>query len=123
MYNNWFMLFAPKAYRDTRITTTVLVEETLGWTANLTNIGTSILREYPAILPVLRMTTAPPIAHDRLIGLAGVSPNLVDSMENRKQLPPRMADSVLESELQKIGLMIMRLADRDIFAWLEYSRG
>lgn len=37
-YNDWFMTFAPKAFRDTRIETTKQVEQALQWTENLTNI-------------------------------------------------------------------------------------
>ena len=119
MYNNWFMVFAPKTYRDTRVATATQVKNALEWTANLTNIEPTLLRQYPHILPVLRMSTAPPIARDRLIGLAGVSPHLVDSMETKQQIPPKMSPTQLESELQKIGSIIMRLADKDICAWLE----
>jgi len=119
MYNEWFIEFAPKAYRDTRIKTTEDVENALKWTDYLTNIKTSVLRQYPQILPMLRMTTAPPIARDRLIGLASVSQNLVENMEVYKRLPQRMSDGTLEDQLRSIGQMIERLADKDIFAWLE----
>lgn len=119
MYNEWFIEFAPKAYRDTRIKTTEDVENALKWTDYLTNIKISVLRQYPQILAMLRMTTAPPIARDRLIGLAGVSSNLVENMEVYKRLPPRMSDDALQDQLHKIGQMIERLADKDIFGWLE----
>ena len=121
MYNEWFIEFAPKAYRNTRIKTTEDVENALKWTDYLTNIRTSVLRQYPQILPMLRMTTAPPIARDRLIGLAGVSSNLVESMEVHKRLPPRMSEDTLEGQLHSIGQMIERLADKDIFGWLEHG--
>ena len=119
MYNEWFIKFAPKAYRETRVKTTKDVEDALKWTDYLTNIKTSILRQYPQILPMLRMTTAPPIARDRLIGLAGVSSNLVENMEVYKRLSPKMNDVTLEDQLHKIGQIIEQLADKDIFGWLE----
>jgi len=118
-YNDWFMRFAPKTYRDTRIQTTREVISALDWTANLTDITPSVLRQHPSVLPMLRMATAPPIARDRLIGLAGVSSNLVKSMEDKKQIPPRMSMTKVDAELQKIGQIIMRMADGDIFPWLE----
>jgi hypothetical protein len=68
------------------------------------------------------MATAPPIARDRLIGLAGVSPNLVRSMELDERIPPRMSEHLLNSELSKIADIIMRLADRDIFTWLDSAK-
>jgi hypothetical protein len=118
-YNDWFMRFAPKTYRDTRIQTTREVISALDWTANLTDIAPSVLRQHPSVLPMLRMATAPPIARDRLIGLAGVSSNLVKSMEEKNQIPPRMSTTKVDAELQKIGQIIMRMADGDIFPWLE----
>ena len=84
MYNEWFLNFAPEAYRNTRVQTTAIVERTLNATKNLTNIKTQILKRNPSTLPTLRMSTCPPIAVDRLIGLAGVSKNLVHAMEKVK---------------------------------------
>ena len=39
LFNNWFMQFAPKAYRETRIETTEDVEVALRRTKNLTDIS------------------------------------------------------------------------------------
>lgn len=121
-YNNWFLYFAPKAYRETRISATKEVQEALSYSANLTNITTTVLRENPAFLEILRMTTAPPIARDRLIGLAGVSPNLVKTMEDKKRIPPQMKKQKIEEELKRISELIMKMADRDIFSWLETNK-
>ncbi|MEG4634226.1 XamI family restriction endonuclease [Microcoleus sp. AR_TQ3_B6] len=118
-YNNWFMQFAPKAYRDTRIATTQQVESALAETANLTNITSALLRQHPEVLPILRMAAAPPIARDRLIGLAGVSQNLVKNMEEKQRIPPRADIATLDAELTKISQIIARLLDKDIFPWLE----
>lgn len=68
---------------------------------------------------MLRMATAPPIARDRLIGLARVPGNLVRSMELHQRIPPQMDDTLVESELTKMGRIILHLADKDIFSWLE----
>lgn len=118
MYNDWFMRFAPKAFRETRVETTKAVEATLHATENLTNIKPSILRRHPEVLSTLRMSTCPPIAVDRLIGLAGVSPNLVKAMELDKRLPPRMSVAEADPQLEKIGAIIERMADPDIFVWI-----
>lgn len=67
MYNSWFINFAPETYRSTRSQKTKEVEDALVQTENLTNIKPTLLYQYPAILPMLRMTTAPPIARDRLV--------------------------------------------------------
>jgi hypothetical protein len=118
MYNDWFMRFAPRAFRETRLETTKSVEATLRATENLTNIKPAILREHPSVLATLRMSTCPPIAVDRLIGLARVSATLVRSMELKHRLPPKMSRSAVDAELTKIGTVIEKMADPDIFVWL-----
>jgi hypothetical protein len=118
MYNSWFMRFAPDAFRTTRVQTTRDVEAALAVTGNLTNIQPAILRSNPEILPTLRMSTCPPLAVDRLIGLAGVSSALVKSMEENKRLPPRMDLLEADIQLERIASIIERLADPDIFVWV-----
>ena len=90
MYNDWFLTFAPEAFRSTRIQTTRDVEDTLKATRNLTDISPTLLKTKPSVLPTLRMTTCPPLAVDRLVGLAGVARNLVSVMEKHGKLPARM---------------------------------
>lgn len=122
MYNEWFMRFAPDAFRNARIKTTVDVESALKATSNLTNIKPELIRQHPEILPTLRMSTCPPIAVDRLVGLAGVSTSLVKSIELDKRIPPRMLSVDVDKMLGRIGAIIERLADPDIFTWLR-SKG
>src|SRR5438270_608658 len=69
------------------------------------------------MLPVLRMSTCPPLARDRLVGLSGVNKPLLHSLEKGK-LPLRMAPAVLEKSLQKIGSILTRMLDPEIFPWL-----
>lgn len=114
------MKFAPQAYRTARVEATVDVELALKLTKNLTDISPSILQKNPSVLPILRMSTAPPIARDRLIGLAGVPAGLVRSMEKMKRLP--RIDRGLLLNLQKISDIIFKLCDRDIFPWLNTGR-
>ncbi len=119
MYNDWFMRFAPEAFRTTRVQTAKDVQAMLKPTKNLTDVGVGLLKSNPSVLPSLRMSTCPPLAVDRLIGLAGVSRNLVQVMEKENRLPPRMSQSDLERDLEKIGNIIEKMADPDIFIWLE----
>lgn len=123
-YNDWFMNFAPKAFRDTRTITSKRVEDALAATENLTIVSPALLKEHPYVLSILRMSTCPPIARDRLIGLAGVSSNLVSNMENEDnpRVPPRMKLDVLDSQLVKISNIIQKMADPDIFVWLGRSK-
>ena len=127
MYNAWFLAFAPKAFRETRVRTTKLVEATLKATDNLKDVSPELLSEHPEVLSTLRMSTCPPIAVDRLIGLAGVDDNLVKQMEgkNKKKknrLPPNAKSATLTPQLERIGDIIERLADPDIFVWLPDGR-
>lgn len=121
LYNDWFMNFAPQTFREERVRSSKQVEEALKQTANLTNISPQLLAEHPEVLSMLRMATCPPIARDRLIGLAGVSKNLVKCMEDKEKpyVPPKMAQKKLNEELTRIGSIITRMADKDIFIWLE----
>ena len=122
MFNDWFMKFAPKAFRETRIKTTADVEATLAATNKITNISPSVLREHPEVLPTLRMSTCPPLAVDRLIGLAGVPKSMVKRMEEKHKLPVRMSDGDVDVELEKIGTIIAKMADPDIFVWLSRKK-
>lgn len=121
-YNRWFIEFAPTAYRETRLQTAQQVEYALAQTANLTQITPAVLRQHPEILPILRMATIPPLARDRLIGLAGVTPNLVKTMEVKQRLPQRMNSIRLDTELSQISQTLLQLIDGDIFPWLSIKK-
>lgn len=120
LYNSWFMEFAPKAFRKTRLGTANRVEQALHATGNLTNISSGVLKKYPEVLPILRMSTCPPIARDRLVGLAGISKTLVMCMEDAEdpRIPRRICAERLEKELERICRIIQKMADPDIFVWL-----
>lgn len=123
-YNTWFIEFAPKAFRETRISTARSVDQALRKTEFLNNISPEILEKHPDVLPILRMSTCPPIARDRLVGLAGVSKSLVQNMEDTENphISPKMKKSLIIQELQKISDIIKKMADPDIFTWLPDSR-
>ncbi len=112
------MNFAPEAFRATRIQTTKDVAAALCLTENMRRIEPSIIFEHPDILPTLRMSMCPPLAVDRLIGLSGVSSNLIKSLELKKRVPARMSSELLDSELGRIAAILEKMADPDIFVWL-----
>ena len=120
-FNRWFMQFAPKAYRDSRKKTIEDVEQGLTFTNDLTTINPGLLRTHPGILPTLRMSTCPPLARDRLIGLADSTKNLVGTLETGK-LPPQIAPNILDAHLKKIAEILLRMLDVDIFPWLAEKR-
>ena len=121
MYNEWFLGFAPEAFRTTRVQATERVVESLRATDNLREITAAVLKESPSVLATLRMSTCPPLAVDRPIGLSGASKNLVKTMEERRILPPRMGSEDLDRDLGKIVEVLNRMADTEIFPWLHSS--
>jgi len=120
-FNRWFMRFAPKAYRETRKKTVESVEQGLSLTKNLTEITSELIQAHPGILPTLRMSTCPPLARDRLVGLADSTKNLVGSLELGK-VPPQAAPEVLNAHLGRIAAVLSKMLDVDIFPWLAEKR-
>ena len=118
LYNNWFIRFAPKTYQEARKETIERVQETIQLTNNLTILSPELVKSNPSVLPTLRMCTAPPIARDRLVGLANARKHLVLSMEHGR-IPPRMSEEKLVEELTSITKIVTKLLDYDIFPWLE----
>lgn len=120
-FNRWFIIHAPKAYRDTRGKTVEHVEQALSMTADPTNITPDVIKSAPMILPTLRMSACPPLARDRLIGLADSSKNLVGTLEAGR-LPPQLSPEVLDEHLGRIASIVSRMLDVDVFPWLAANR-
>ncbi len=120
-FNTWFMKFAPKAYRDSRVQTTKTVEQALRLTRDLNDLTGEVLRAHPSILPVLRMAACPPLARDRLIGLGGVGKSLVNTLE-KGALPRRTAPAALQESLARICRILTTLLDVELFPWLAAGR-
>jgi hypothetical protein len=120
-FNQWFMQFAPVAFRSTRVKTTEHVKAALIATRDLRSIDAITLRANPGALPTLRMCTAPPLAVDRLIGLASANKSFIGSMEEGK-LAARMKTDLVDENLNKICRVLARLLDHDIFPWLEAGK-
>ncbi len=120
-YNDWFLSYAPKAFRDTRVRVTTEVERAINDTNDFLRLGATVLRSKPGILRTLRMSCCPPIAVDRLVGLSNVSKNLVASLEKGK-LPERMPDDLLNENLGRICRVVRRLLDRDLFVWIDTGK-
>jgi hypothetical protein len=70
---------------------------------------------------MLRMSTCPPLARDRLIGLADSTKNLVGCLEQGK-LPLQLPPELLDKELGKISSILLRMIDVDIFPWIDEKR-
>jgi len=122
LYNAWFMTFAPDAFRTARKNTAGIVLDDLRHTSYLADLSPTALKARPGTLRVLRMCTAPPLALDRLVGLAGVNKSLVQTMEGSSsevsRLPQRLAGAALDTQLERITGVIRRLTDDYIFPWV-----
>ena len=120
-YNDWFIRFAPETYRTQRGLTTSAVIDAFKKTANLTQIVPAVLLSSPELLPILRMVTAPPLARDRLMGLAHVGKSLISAMEGKEnelpRLPKRMPSADLKDNLEKICDVLAELIDSDLIPW------
>ncbi len=122
LYNEWFLEFAPKTYRDQRAKTAKHVEVMLDRTDHLAKLTPQVLQERPRILWSLRMTTAPPIARDRLAGLADVSKSFLAWMERHGKVPSQMSNQDLTANLKRMIQVITRLQDEDVFPWRGENR-
>jgi predicted RNA methylase len=121
-YNDWFIRFAPETYRIQRGITTAAVLDAFNKTSNLTRILPDVLRKTPGLLQILRMVTAPPLARDRLMGLAHVGKSLIDALEGKEKVPPRlpqrMSNNELQENFQKLCDVLAELIDDDLIPWI-----
>ena len=113
-YNDWFLEFAPETYIVARESATAKVKAAFEKTNFFRNITPILLDEAPDSIAILRMSTTPPLARDRLSGLANVPKQLVKSLEEGKH-PHDQAAFV------RIVQIINRLLDKEMMPWL--SRG
>lgn len=117
LYNRWFVRYAPETWRRAKQQAIKNVIEAFRITKDLRAMYGEALAANPAIIAVLRMATAPPIAVDRLAGLAGVSRTFVASLE-RGTLPDRMPATGRERALDAVAAILTQLLDKDLFPWL-----
>ena len=115
MFNRWFMTAAPKAFRDSRANAIASVKRTMLATDDFAKVVPNSLVGTNALL-VLRAATCPPLARERLSGLAGVSKGLVETLEAAKT--PKLSPALLAAESEKIIDIILKLLDVDLFPWI-----
>lgn len=117
-YNDWFLNFAPDTYISARKEAIDKVEAAFQKTECFNSLSTDMLKNSPEVITILRMATTPPLARDRLIGLADVSKNLIEKMEEGR-FPPKMKQKEIDKSLSRIIDIINRLLDADIMPWLK----
>jgi len=125
-YNDWFLRFAPLTYREQRKVKKDEVERAFVVTEYLRKLTIEVMVKHPEILSVLRMCAAPPIAQDRLAGLAYSKKSLIATMEGdggrSPSLPAKMTDSEREAQLAKLLDVFNEMMDVDIFPWTAEDR-
>lgn len=117
-YNEWFLNFAPRTYQEARGGCYEEVGSLLEKTDYCRKITPRTILEWPSAIASLRMLCAPPLARDRLAGLADVPSSRIKSLESGG-LPRRKNDLArLESDLETVVSIINRLLDRQLLEWL-----
>ena len=111
-YNDWFLNFAPKTYIGARNSAIDMVERAFQQTDYFRNITPATLEDSPAILSILRMATTPPLARDRLAGLADAPKALIKSLEEGK-IPAKHKDAI-----GRVVDIVARLLDKDMMTWI-----
>lgn len=116
-YNEWFKRFAPEAYKQERDAAIEAVRRTFELTSALTRIDMHTVRQTPDMVSILRMATAPPLARDRVAGLADIPKTFIDAVEIDKRLPARMSDEQIALYLHRIIGLTVKLIDDGICVW------
>lgn len=114
-YNRWFLAFAPPAFRAARERARKNVDEVFLATEDGCSLHAAMLALAPTMLPVLRQMTCPPLARDRLAGLARVGSAVVRGMEDEGR--KRAVRDAREAS-EKIMGVIAKLLDHDLLPWL-----
>ena len=119
-YNDWFLSFAPKTYMTERQEATKEVEEAFRLTSYLRQMTSEDVMSKPTLLRVFRMLTAPPIARDRLSGLASMAKATIETLEEGKQ--PRISQEKMTDGIKRVLGVIHQLLDVQLFEWLDSNR-
>jgi hypothetical protein len=82
-FTQWFMRFAPEAFRSARVNQAEHVKDALLATRDLRGLDAAMLKANPSALPTLRMCMALPFAEDRLIRLGGLQQSPCGPHEGR----------------------------------------
>lgn len=119
MYNRWYMNFGPVAYEQVRETIAGDLETTLAATNAFRDIEGEVLRETAEMVDILRQSTAPPLAVDRLRGLAParVTRNTMEKFEEGR-MPPMMDEDMRRKVTDAIADVVREMLDPDLFPWV-----
>lgn len=113
VYNDWYIKESPGTYIENFDEISSKVKLFFEITNNLENISVELLKEYPTLITVLRMCTSPPLAHDRLSGLANVQKHVLKKMHEGS-----MPRSVTDEQLKRIINVVRDMLDERLFPWM-----
>lgn len=116
-HQRWLLTEGRQAHRRARAEAVVDVERMLDLTSDLGVVTPEIIRQSPGILTTQRMSTAPPLARERLVTLARAERSVVLALE-QDRLPGRTSAGELDAQLTRICQVIRGLIDPDLFGWL-----
>jgi len=116
-YNNWFVRYAPPTFRKVREQSFAMVNKALSALGSMCDLDDDILIESPDVLTILRQMTCPPLARERLAGLAGVASSVVKSFEDGTAKQSTRAENAA-----KIMEVIRDLIDTDLLSWIDTSK-
>lgn len=117
-YNEWFLKYAPSTYIKSRQEAIAKVETIFQKTDCLNMLSVNMLKEVPDAITILRMATTPPLARDRLVGLADIPRDFIKKLEEGT-LPSKLSESQANLILGKIIAVVNKILDKDIMPWLE----
>ena len=117
-YNEWFLKYAPSTYIKSRQEAIAKVETIFQKTDCLNTLSVNMLKEVPDAITILRMATTPPLARDRLVGLADIPRDFIKKLEEGT-LPSKLSESQANLILGKIIAIVNKILDKDIMPWLE----
>ena len=117
-YNEWFLKYAPSTYIRSRQEAIAKVETIFQKTDCLNTLSVNMLKEVPDAITILRMATTPPLARDRLVGLADIPRDFIKKLEEGA-LPSKLSESQANLILGKIIAIVNKILDKDIMPWLE----
>ena len=115
-YNDWFLRFAPPSFRKARAAAVSKVSDAFAKTDDCRKLDAETLLANPSIMAVVRQLTCPPLARDRLAGLAHVDKNFVKRCEEAAD-----GASLKVSDMAKAAAVLAivnRLLDKDVMPWL-----
>lgn len=116
-YNVWFVKYAPPTFRKVRERAISVVNKALSEIGSLCDLDDNVLIETPNVLTILRQMTCPPLARERLAGLARVTPAVVKSFEEGNPKP-----STRLQNAPKIMDVIRDLIDTDLLSWIDKKK-